>query len=116
MFRHQGFFTAMGKISYLLIAGVPLAAHTSEASAQVGTTAALSQSHLSADAHWGGGSQRDGNGSNNRISAPFNSPNFNRGFQHSINANSGGTTVNQFNLCKKKIHCKVSQRVFLFDR
>lgn len=65
------------------------------------------------DAHWGGGSQRDGNGAYNRISAPFNSPNFMRGVQHVINANSGGRTINQSGICKKRSPCKLSQRAFI---
>jgi hypothetical protein len=67
-------------------------------------------------AHWGAGDQHDGNGSHNRISAPFNSPNFNRGAQTVINANSGGATVNQSQLCKHRIHCRLSQKVRLVFR
>jgi hypothetical protein len=71
--------------------------------------------HLAAvpTAYWGGGHQHDGNGSHNRVSAPFNSPNFNRGAQTVINANSGGATVNQSQLCKHRIHCRLTQKVHL---
>jgi hypothetical protein len=56
-----------------------------------------------------GDDQHNGNGKFNRISSPFNSPNFMRGIQHVINANSGGSTVNQSAFCKRKAHCKIVQ-------
>jgi hypothetical protein len=56
------------------------------------------------------GEQHNGNGSYNRVSAPFNSPNFIHGVQHVINANSGGSTITQSNFCKKQFRCRVTQK------
>jgi hypothetical protein len=61
------------------------------------------------DAHWGGGHQHNGNGTNNHVSAPFNSPNFISGNQQVINANSGGRTVSQQGICKHRSFCKITQ-------
>ncbi len=59
------------------------------------------------------GHQSNGNGSYNRISSPANSPNFNTGIQHIINANSGGNTVVQASVCKRRHYCWVSQRSYV---
>jgi hypothetical protein len=56
-----------------------------------------------------GDDQHNGNGKFNRVSSPFNSPNFMRGIQHIINANSGGSTINQTSFCKRKARCKLVQ-------
>lgn len=64
----------------------------------------------------GGGHQHDGNGSHNRVSAPFNSPNFIRGAQTVINANSGGATVTQVQLCKHRVRCRLSEKSHLVVR
>ena len=97
-------FTAMGCLT---------AAPESQASTRTGLS-----HHLAAvpTAYWGDGDQHNGNGSHNRISSPFNSPNFNRGAQTVINANSGGATVNQSQLCKRRIHCRLTQKVHLVIR
>jgi hypothetical protein len=57
--------------------------------------------------------QHNGNGRFNRVSSPFNSPNYMRGVQHVINANSGGSTINQSNICKRKVHCRFVQKAYL---
>jgi hypothetical protein len=57
--------------------------------------------------------QHNGNGSYNRISSPFHSPNYMRGVQHVINANSGGSTINQSSFCKRKVHCRFVQKAYL---
>jgi hypothetical protein len=57
--------------------------------------------------------QHNGNGRFNRVSSPFNSPNYMRGVQHVINANSGGSTINQFSFCKRKVHCRFVQKANL---
>ena len=57
--------------------------------------------------------QHNGNGKFNRISSPFNSPNHMRGVQHVINANSGGSTINQSSFCKRKVHCRFVQKAYL---
>jgi hypothetical protein len=111
--RHRNVvrFTAARRLSLLMIMGLLTTVPATSASAE--TRADAQQGGIAALAlgsHWGGGSQHNGNGTNNRISSPFNSPNFNRGIQHVINANSGGKTVIQSGLCKKKIFCKISQR------
>jgi hypothetical protein len=64
-------------------------------------------SHASAD------DQHNGNGRYNRVSSPFNSPNYMRGVQHVINANSGGSTINQSSFCKRKVHCRFVQKAYL---
>ncbi|GLY77439.1 hypothetical protein [Actinoallomurus iriomotensis] len=66
--------------------------------------------------YWGGGDQHNGNGSHNRVSAPFNSPNFIRGAQTIINANSGGATVTQTQLCKRRVRCRLSEKSHLVIR
>jgi hypothetical protein len=58
-----------------------------------------------------GDDQHNGNGKFNRVSSPFDSPNFNRGVQHVINANSGGVTAVQSSFCKKKVRCRFAQKV-----
>jgi hypothetical protein len=63
--------------------------------------------HASAD------DQHNGNGRFNRVSSPFNSPNYMRGVQHVINANSGGSTINQSSFCKRKVHCRFVQKAYL---
>lgn len=110
--RHRNVFrvTAPGRLT-LLVTGLLLAMPVASASA--GTPGQAGLPALVRGHHWGdGSSQRDGNGSGNRVSAPFNSPNFIHGVQTVINANSGGETVSQLGLCKKKHFCRISQRVF----
>jgi hypothetical protein len=36
-----------------------------------------------------------------------------RGVQHVINANSGGSTINQSSFCKRKVHCRFVQKAYL---
>ena len=60
--------------------------------------------------------QHNGNGKFNRISSPFNSPNHMRGVQHVINANSGGSTINQSSFCKRKVHCRFVQKAYVGGR
>lgn len=93
-------FTAMGCLT---------AAPESQASTRTGLAAMPGM-------HWGDGEQHNGNGSHNRISSPFNSPNNIRGPQTVINANSGGATVNQSQFCKRRIHCRLTQKVHLVIR
>jgi len=57
--------------------------------------------------------QHNGNGRFNRVSSPFNSPNHMRGVQHVINANSGGSTINQSSFCKRKVHCHFVQKAYV---
>jgi hypothetical protein len=71
-------------------------------------TTPRSSSSLRFDHYWG--EQRNGNGSYNRVSSPFNSPNFIHGVQHVINANSGGSTITQSGFCKKRSRCKFVQK------
>jgi hypothetical protein len=80
---------------------------------QASTRTGLSH-HLAA--YWGGGHQHNGNGSHNRVSAPFNSPNFIHGVQTVINANSGGATVTQLQLCKQRVRCRLSEKSHLVIR
>ncbi|HZE31747.1 MAG TPA: hypothetical protein VE198_09960 [Actinoallomurus sp.] len=77
--------------------------------AVVGLTALGSSMSLPASAD----DQHNGNGKFNRISSPFNSPNHMRGVQHVINANSGGSTINQSSFCKRKVHCRFVQKAYL---
>jgi hypothetical protein len=118
MFRRResgSFSTAVADMSSVAVATVAVVAFGGGVSSHVRADAAtISRSPAMAfDYHGGGGDQRDGNGEFNRISAPFNSPNFMRGVQHVINANSGGRTINQSGICKKRSHCKLSQRAYM---
>jgi hypothetical protein len=56
--------------------------------------------------------QHNGNGSYNRSSSPFNSPNINRGIQQITTANSGGRNIIQASFCGKKHRCKMVQRAY----
>jgi hypothetical protein len=60
-----------------------------------------------------GDDQHNGNGKFNRVSSPFNSPNYMRGVQHVINANSGGSTINQSSFCKRRVHCRFVQKAYV---
>ena len=63
-----------------------------------------------------GDDQHNGNGKYNRISSPFDSPNFMPGIQHVVNANSGGSTINQAGFCKRRAHCKIVQKAHVGGR
>jgi hypothetical protein len=112
--RYESGLFATAVVDLSLIAAVIVAFGGGVSSHVKADAAMISQAPAMAfDHHWGGGDQRDGNGQYNRISAPFNSPNFMRGVQHVINANSGGRTINQSAICKKRSHCKFSQRAYM---
>ncbi|MFB9837507.1 hypothetical protein [Actinoallomurus acaciae] len=106
--RHKGgalyamvfLFTAMGCLT---------AAPESRASTRTGPAAMPGM-------HWGDSDQHNGNGRHNRISAPFNSPNNIRGVQTIINANSGGATVTQTQLCKRRVRCRLRENSHLVIR
>jgi hypothetical protein len=93
-----------------LAAGVLAAVVLGAGSFACGSASAADLPAVATGHHWGGGDQRNGNGRFNRVSSPYNSPNFNRGVQHIINANSGGRTINQTNFCKWKSYCKTVQQ------
>ncbi|GAB2808267.1 hypothetical protein GCM10027176_11640 [Actinoallomurus bryophytorum] len=118
MFRRHAsglFSTAVVDMSSVAAMAVAVVVFGGGVSSHVKADAALipRSPAVAFDHHWGGGDQRDGNGGYNRISAPFNSPNFMRGVQHVINANSGGRTINQSGICKRRSHCNLSQRAYM---
>jgi hypothetical protein len=55
-----------------------------------------------------------GNGRNNRNSISINSPTISRGAQHMDNNNIGGRYYTQAAFCKKKLHCRISQRIVAY--
>ena len=64
-----------------------------------------------------GGGNGNGNGKYNKNSITANSPTFNRGIQHFNNTNISGSTNTQAAFCKWKFrHCRIVQRLTVFDR
>lgn len=111
--RHGG--SALYAMVFLFtVVGCLTAAPESQASTRTGLS-----HHLAAvpTRYWGdGGHQRNGNGTHNRVSAPSDSPNFIRGVQTVINANSGGATVTQLQLCKRRVRCRLTEKSHLVIR
>ena len=59
----------------------------------------------------------NGNGRHNKNSITVDSPTSNRGIQHFNNTNVGGSTNTQAAFCKRKFrHCRIAQRLTVFDR
>jgi hypothetical protein len=58
----------------------------------------------------------NGNGRYNKNSVSVNSPTYSRGIQHITNTNVSGSTNTQAAFCKKKFrHCRINQRLNVFD-
>jgi hypothetical protein len=108
--RETGFLFAP-RVNASRLAVVVLAALGSGMSLQARADAARTPAAMSD--RLPGDDQHNGNGRFNRISSPFNSPNYMRGVQHVINANSGGSTINQSSFCKRKVHCRFVQKAYL---
>lgn len=108
-------FAIPGRLSLLMVMGLLMTVPAPLAAAETKPGATMKRGGFPPPVsrpRWGGGRQHNGNGSDNRVSVPFNSAVFNRGLQHTINANSGGETVSQSHVCKqRKIFCNSSQRI-----
>jgi hypothetical protein len=62
---------------------------------------------------WG---DNDGNGKHNRTSISVNSPTINRGIQHITNITVSGSTNTQASFCRRKFHhCRINQKLVVFD-
>jgi hypothetical protein len=63
-----------------------------------------------------GGANHVGNGKHNKNSITNNSPTFNHGIQHISNSVAAGSANAQAAFCKRKLrHCRISQRMTVFD-
>ena len=112
--RETSFLLAV-RVNTSRLAVVVLAALGSGMSLQADADAARTPRSLpgAAFGRLPGDDQHNGNGKFNRVSSPFNSPNHMRGVQHVINANSGGSTINQSSFCKRKVHCRFVQKAYV---
>lgn len=60
------------------------------------------------------GNSHDGNGRHNENSIAINSPTFNRGIQHTNNANAGGLYNTQKVFCGKQLRrCRIAQKIIM---
>jgi hypothetical protein len=83
-----------------------------------GTGSAVAVPARSSDSGNGNGTvnEHSGNGRHNRNSFSINSPEINHGIQHITNTNVSGSTDTQAAFCKRRLrHCRISQRLVVFD-